>query len=88
MNWDRIEGDSKHFKGNIKHRKQEIDDEFENKNEIVDKRHHLDGKKKEMQFIKIDEAENQLFDWQHMPKTRKHVRRPEHSINKMVKNSK
>ena len=88
MNWDRIEGDSKHIKGNVRQRRLEIDNAFNDQNDTSNKRHHLDQKEQAMQITKIDEADHELFDWQNMPKTRKHVRKPEHSINKMVKKSK
>lgn len=85
MNWDRIEGDSKHFKGRLNDRRFEMDDVIDDKHDAADKRHSINGKKQEMQFNMIDESEHQLSERQGMPKSRKHIRKPEHSINKMVK---
>jgi hypothetical protein len=88
MNWDRNEGDLKHFKKNVKDSTLEIDDAFNTQIDITDKHYHSDDKRYEMQFIARVEAEDQLAEWKNMPKSRKHIRKPEHSINKIIKKSK
>ena len=62
MNWDRIEGDWKQFKGNIKVRWGKLtDDQLD---VIAGKREVLAGKIQETYGISKDEAEKQLTEWQ------------------------
>jgi len=58
MNWDRIEGDWKQFKGNVKQQWGKItDDQLD---VIAGKREHLAGKIQEAYGVSKDEAEKQL----------------------------
>ena len=62
MNLDRIEGNLKKFKGNVKQQWGKLtDDQLD---VIAGKREHLAGKTQVMYGICKDEAENQLSDWQ------------------------
>ena len=62
MNWDRIEGDWKQFKGTIKVRWGKLtDDQLD---VIAGKRDVLAGKIQEAYGISKDEAEKQLNEWQ------------------------
>ncbi len=62
MNWDRIEGDWKQFKGNIQQQWGKItDDQLD---VIAGKRKQLAGRIQEAYGISKDEAEKQLSAWQ------------------------
>lgn len=62
MNWDRIEGDWKQFKGTIKVRWGKLtDDQLD---VVAGKRDVLAGKIQEAYGISKDEAEKQLNEWQ------------------------
>ena len=62
MNWDRIEGNWKQFKGNVKVQWAKLtDDQLD---AIAGKRDKLAGKIQEMYGISKDAAEKQLSDWQ------------------------
>jgi uncharacterized protein YjbJ (UPF0337 family) len=66
MNWDRIEGDWKQFKGNIKTRWGKLtDDQLD---VIAGQRDVLAGKIQEAYGISKDEAEKQLDEWQERQK--------------------
>jgi len=68
MNWNRIEGNWKQFKGNIQQKWGKLtDDEFVM---IAGRRAHLAGKIQEIYGINKEEAERQLADWQ---KRQKHM---------------
>ena len=68
MNWDRIEGNWKQFKGNVKEKWGKLtDDQLD---VIAGKRDHLEGRIQESYGITKDETEKQLADWQtYMDKT-------------------
>lgn len=71
MNWDRIEGDWKQFKGNVKQQWGKItDDQLD---VIAGKRENLSGQIQEAYGISKDEAEKQLSSWQD---NQKEVSRP------------
>ncbi|HBA08736.1 general stress protein CsbD [Methylotenera sp.] len=82
MNWDRIDGDSKHFKGNAKDYLNETD-------ELTDysagRRDYLSTKKQEIHGMSKDEAEGRLFSWQDIKKGKSHMNKPK---NKTVKHTK
>ncbi len=62
MNWDRIEGDWKQFKGNVQQQWGKItDDQLD---VIAGKREQLSGRIQEAYGLSKDEAEKQLSDWQ------------------------
>jgi uncharacterized protein YjbJ (UPF0337 family) len=62
MNWDRIEGNWKQFKGNVKAQWGKLtDDQLD---VIAGKRENLAGKIQETYGISRDETEKQLSDWQ------------------------
>jgi uncharacterized protein YjbJ (UPF0337 family) len=62
MNWDRIEGDWKQFKGNVKQQWGKLtDDQLD---VIAGKREQLAGRIQEAYGISKDEAEKQLSSWQ------------------------
>ena len=62
MNWDRIEGDWKQLKGNIKVRWGKLtDDQLD---VIAGKREILAGKIQEVYGISKEEVEKQLTEWQ------------------------
>ena len=66
MNWDRIQGDWKQFKGHIKVRWGKLtDDELD---VIAGKRDVLAGKIKEAYGISKEEAEAQVSEWQERQK--------------------
>lgn len=66
MNWDRIEGDWKQLKGNIKVRWGKLtDDQLD---VINGKRDVLAGKIQEAYGISKEEAEKQLNEWQERQK--------------------
>ena len=61
MNWDRIEGNWKQFKGSAKEQWGKLtDDQLD---VIAGKRENLAGKIQESYGISKDEAEKQLNDW-------------------------
>ena len=62
MNWDRIEGNWKQFKGNVKERWGKLtDDELD---VIAGKRDQLTGRIQETYGIGKDVAEKQVAEWQ------------------------
>lgn len=62
MNWDRIEGQWKQFKGKVKEQWGELtDDEFD---QIAGKRDQLVGRIQQHYGIARDEAERQVRDWE------------------------
>ena len=62
MNWDRIEGKWKQFKGNVKQQWGKLtDDQLD---VIAGKREQLFGKIQETYGISIEETEKQLSAWQ------------------------
>jgi uncharacterized protein YjbJ (UPF0337 family) len=62
MNWDRIGGNWKQFKGNVKAQWGKLtDDELD---VIAGKRDHLAGKIQESYGINREETEKQLVAWQ------------------------
>ena len=66
MNWNRIEGDWKQFKGDIKVRWGKLtDDQLD---VIAGKRDILAGKVQELYGLSKDEAEKQLSEWQERQK--------------------
>ena len=66
MNWDRIEGDWKQFKGTIKVRWGKLtDDQLD---VIAGNRDILSGKIQEAYGISKDEAEKQVTEWQERQK--------------------
>ena len=71
MNWDRIEGNWKLFKGNVKDQWGKLtDDQLA---VIAGKRDHLAGKIQETYGISRDATEKQLTDWQKRMKEMNHV---------------
>ena len=70
MNWDRIEGNWKQFKGGIKERWGNLtDDQLA---ELSGQRDQLAGKIQEVYGLTRDEAEKQLADWQKSQKEQSH----------------
>ena len=62
MNWDRIEGNWKQFKGSAKEQWGELtDDQLD---VVAGKRDQLIGRIQETYGISMDETERQLADWQ------------------------
>ena len=62
MNWDRIEGNRKQFKGNVRQQWGKLaDDELD---VIAGKRDLLLGRIQELYGISKDETEKQLTDWE------------------------
>ena len=62
MNWDRIEGQWKQFKGKVKEQWGELtDDEFD---QIAGKRDQLVGRIQQHYGIARDEADKQVRDWE------------------------
>jgi uncharacterized protein YjbJ (UPF0337 family) len=62
MNWDRIEGNWRQFKGKVKENWGKLtDDELD---KIAGRREQLAGKIQEAYGINHDEAEKQVKDWQ------------------------
>jgi uncharacterized protein YjbJ (UPF0337 family) len=62
MNWDRIEGQWKQFKGKVQEQWGELtDDEFD---QIAGKREQLVGRIQKHYGIAQDEAERQVRDWE------------------------
>lgn len=62
MNWDRIEGDWKQFKGSVKERWGKLTDD--QLTQLGGKRDQLAGKIQEAYGVTRDEAEKQLDHWQ------------------------
>lgn len=62
MNWDRIEGNWKQFKGNVKEQWGKLTDDQLDR--IAGKRDQLVGKIQENYGIAKDEAERQVKDWE------------------------
>ena len=62
MNWDRIEGNWKQFKGNARQQWGKLTDD--NLDVIAGKRNVLLGRIQELYGISKDETEKQLSDWQ------------------------
>ena len=62
MNWDRIEGNWKQIKGNVKVQWGKLTDDHLDR--IGGKRDHLVGKIQENYGIAQDEAERQVTDWE------------------------
>lgn len=72
MNWDRIEGNWKQFKGNAKEQWGRLtDDQLD---VIAGKRANLLGKIQETYGISKDETEKQLAEWQKRMKEITHVK--------------
>ncbi len=72
MNWDRIEGNWKQFKGNAKVQWGKLtDDQLD---VIAGKRDSLAGKIQETYGITKDETERQLADWHKRIQEMTHVR--------------
>jgi uncharacterized protein YjbJ (UPF0337 family) len=66
MNWNRIEGNWKQFKGSVKEQWGKLtDDQLD---VIAGKREHLVGKIQETYGISTDEVEKQLTAWQSVQK--------------------
>jgi len=62
MNWDRIEGNWKQFKGSVKQQWGKLtDDELD---QLAGHRDKLVGKLQERYGIQKDEAEKQVKDWE------------------------
>jgi uncharacterized protein YjbJ (UPF0337 family) len=62
MNWDRIEGNWKQFKGNVQQQWGKLtDDQLD---VIAGKREHLSGMIQEIYGITKDETEKQISAWQ------------------------
>jgi uncharacterized protein YjbJ (UPF0337 family) len=62
MDWNRIEGNWKQFKGNVQQQWGKLTDDHLDM--IAGKRDQLSGKIQEMYGITRDEAQKQLFHWQ------------------------
>jgi len=62
MNWDRIEGNWKQFKGKVKEKWGNLTDS--DLDSIAGKRDQLAGKIQESYGVGKDEAERQLKDWE------------------------
>ena len=62
MNWDRIEGNWKQFKGKVKEQWGSLTDD--DLDEIAGKREQLSGKLQEAYGISKDEAERRLAEWE------------------------
>jgi len=72
MNWDRIEGNWKQFKGNVKVQWGKLtDDQLD---VIAGKRDSLAGRIQETYGISRDEAEKQLAAWANSLKETDHVK--------------
>lgn len=62
MNWDRVEGNWKQFKGKVREKWGKLtDDDFD---VIAGKRENLIGKIQERYGIARDQAEKELKDWE------------------------
>jgi uncharacterized protein YjbJ (UPF0337 family) len=71
MNWDRIEGNWKQFKGSVRQQWGKLtDDQLD---VIGGKRDSLAGKIQETYGISKDETEKQLADWQQRLKDSQHL---------------
>jgi uncharacterized protein YjbJ (UPF0337 family) len=79
MNWDRIDGDSKHFKGSAKYHRNKTDDQIDYS---PDRQDYLAGKNQAMHGMSKDEDEYQLFDRKSMKKGRAPMSKPKHDKNK------
>jgi uncharacterized protein YjbJ (UPF0337 family) len=68
MDWERIEGNWKHFKGNAKrHWRKLSDEELE---AVAGKRERLAGKIQEVYGLSKEIAEKQLAEWQRAQRER------------------
>jgi len=70
MNWNRMDGDSKYFKGNAKDHRNKTDDHADY---LADARDHLAGRKEEMHGISEYGAGGQLFDRKSIKKDKAHL---------------
>lgn len=61
MNWNRIEGDSKHFKGHARYQMEGVKGP---QNVANGKRGHVAGKRHAMYDINKEEVEHELQNWQ------------------------
>lgn len=66
MNWDRIEGDWKQFKGKVKEKWGKLTDD--DLDVIAGKRDQLSGKLQKSYGVSKDEAEKQISDWESQQK--------------------
>ena len=64
MNWDRIAGDWKQFKGKVKEKWGKLTDD--DLDVIAGKRDQLSGKIQKSYGISKDEAERQIADWERL----------------------
>ncbi|MGH6610011.1 MAG: CsbD family protein [Burkholderiaceae bacterium] len=62
MNWDRVEGNWKQFKGKVKERWGDLTDDHIDS--IEGRRDQLVGKVQEQYGIERDEADRQVRDWE------------------------
>jgi uncharacterized protein YjbJ (UPF0337 family) len=77
MNWDRIEGNWKQFKGTVKERWGHLtDDQLA---ELSGQRDKLAGKIQEVYGLTRDEAERQLAQWQKAQREYEQLREQEHT---------
>ncbi len=79
MNWNRIDGDSKYFKGNAKDHRNKTDDHADY---LADARNHLAAKKQEMYGMNGDDAEGELFDRKTIKKDKVHLGKSKNYKNK------
>lgn len=73
MNWDRIDGDLKHFKDKTKGHRNKKNDEIDYSS---GRRDYLFSKKQDMQDIGQDDADYQLLDRQNSQKGRELMSKP------------
>ena len=65
MNWDRVEGNWKQFKGKVREKWGKLTDD--DCDVIAGKRENLIGKIQERYGIARDEAEKELKEWESLP---------------------
>lgn len=70
MNWERIEGNWKQFKGHVQQQWDRLTDRHFD--QIAGKRQHLSGKIQEIYGMTKDETEKQISDWQARQKDQPH----------------